>query len=187
MANGRKTDQQRITAQERRLKVIAYRKGGLSFRQIADQVGASLETVHGDLQRAYADLRAQEQTEAGALRTLEAARLDDLQRACWPQAMMGNLKAIRTAVSILERRARLLGLDLQPGAVLLGETSIILRWHDGSDIIDVTPPAADGAIAAAPQITDGSGEPPGAVSYRVRWSEMGQEPAGGDVEPEDGA
>jgi DNA-binding CsgD family transcriptional regulator len=187
MANGRKTDQQRLTAQERRIKVLSLRKAGVSFRAIAETLGCSIATVHGDVQHVYAELNAQQQAEAQELRTLEAARLDDLQAGCWSRARNGDLKAIQTALRIMERRARLLGLDLQPGMALPADMEIILRWHDGDrDIIDITPTDGNHA-AAAPQIAESGGAAPGALPYRVLWSEMGQEPACGDAEPADGA
>jgi hypothetical protein len=41
----------------------------------------------------------------------EAERLDELESAIWPNAMAGNLDAIDRCLAIMERRARLLGLD----------------------------------------------------------------------------
>lgn len=213
MANGKKTDQQRITAQERRIKVLSYRKAGATYRQIADTLAVSLAQVHDDAQRALAELAAQQQAEAAEVRTLELARLDDLQgeatrilRATHPLVSGGKvlsgfteegraigltddgpkLAAIDRLLKIAERRARLLGLDLQPGAILPGDVEIILRWHDANrSVIDVTP-TDDHAPAALPGPAADRDEP-GPVSYRVRWETLGQEPAGGDAEPEDRA
>src|SRR5258708_2493224 len=105
MANGKKTDQQRIGATERRIKVLAYRKGGAPYRAIAETLGIGLATVHDDLQRAYAELRQQQDQGAEEGRTLENARLDDLQRAHWPMAMQGNVKSTQIVLRIMERRA----------------------------------------------------------------------------------
>jgi hypothetical protein len=49
--------------------------------------------------------------EVQQLRVLESQRLDALLEAVWPQAAQGHLPAVDRAVRILERRARLLGLD----------------------------------------------------------------------------
>jgi len=42
---------------------------------------------------------------------LELARLDQLLVAMWPKAMQGSGWAVERCLSIMERRARLLGLD----------------------------------------------------------------------------
>ena len=114
MANGKKGDQQRIAAQERRIQALAYRKAGASYRAIADTLAVSLAQAHDDVQAALAELAAEQRAEASDLRALEAARLDSLQAAVWQQALHGNLKAIQTVLRIMERRARLVGLDMQP-------------------------------------------------------------------------
>jgi hypothetical protein len=46
------------------------------------------------------------------LRAVEAARLDRLQAAHWPAALRGDAKASVMVVRVMERRARLLGLDV---------------------------------------------------------------------------
>jgi hypothetical protein len=45
------------------------------------------------------------------LRVLEAGRLDQLQLAIWKSALAGHLGAIDRVLRIMERRARLFGLD----------------------------------------------------------------------------
>jgi uncharacterized protein YicC (UPF0701 family) len=42
---------------------------------------------------------------------MELDRLDRLQRAAWATAMQGNPKAILSILKIMERRAKLIGLD----------------------------------------------------------------------------
>jgi len=44
---------------------------------------------------------------------LEQQRLDALQAGIWPKAMAGDSRAVEVALKVLERRARLLGLDFQ--------------------------------------------------------------------------
>jgi hypothetical protein len=187
VATGKRGAAQKITTAERRIQALAYRKGGASYRAIAENLGVDVHTAWEYVAAGLAELAAEQRAEAAELRALEAARLDDLQRAVWPRAIMGSLEAVKVALRILERRARLLGLDLQPGELLPGETAIILRWHDGRNIIDVTPPAAGDQLAAAASLAEPDRDAPGAVSYRVRWETLGQEPAGSDAEPEDGA
>jgi hypothetical protein len=184
MAVGRKGAVEQITRAELQIKALAFRKGGASYRSIADHLGIAVATAHEYVAAGLAELAQQQQAEAQELRTLEAARLDDLQAAIWQQARSGNLKAVQTALRIMERRARLLGLDLQPGAILPGDIDIILRWHDDRNIIDITP-AVDRDAAAAPQIAEPCSEASGALQGRVLWETMGQEPTGGDALDQD--
>lgn len=188
MATGKKGATQQITLAERRVKALALRKGGATYRAIADHLGVSHNAAHEYVAFGLAELAAQQQVEAQELRVLEAARLDDLQAGVWQQARMGNLKAVQTVLRIMERRARLLGLDLQPGMVLPGDVEITLKWHDDNrrDIIDITPTAHDHA-AEAPSLPGADSGAPRALPYRVRWETMGEEPARGDAEPESGA
>jgi hypothetical protein len=48
---------------------------------------------------------------AQELRQLEAERLDAMTAALWPRAMDGDLRATDRILGIMDRRARLLGLD----------------------------------------------------------------------------
>jgi hypothetical protein len=45
------------------------------------------------------------------LREQELDRLDRLQRNVWAQALNGDLQAVQVALRIIDRRAKLLGLD----------------------------------------------------------------------------
>jgi len=183
--SGKRRDKYTIAVAERRLKALAYRKAGAPYRQIAETLNTSHPTIIRDIQVALAELAEQQRAEAGELRTLENARLDSLQVAVWQQAINGSLKAIGMVLRIMERRARLNGLDAQPGAELPTELSIILRWHDDRRIIDATP--IDHHVAPTPQIAESDSTAPGAVQMRVRWSEMGQVETGGDALSENGA
>lgn len=138
MANGKKTDQARITAAERRVKALDYRKAGASFRAIGEQLGVSVKTAHQDVQQALADLAELEQASAAEYRALELARLDDLAIAAarilqaeHPLVSGGKvlsrftadgkaigltdngpkLAAIDRLIRISESRRKLLGLD----------------------------------------------------------------------------
>ena len=46
---------------------------------------------------------------------LEEARLDDLQEGIWDKALAGDSRAVEVALKVLERRAKLLGLDFSDG------------------------------------------------------------------------
>ncbi len=174
-------------AAERRLKAIELRKCGASYRQIGRKLGVSGKTAHEDIQAVLSELSALRLASAADYVALEMERLDAAQLALYQHLDSGDPQIINSWVKVSESRRKLLGLDAQPGTVLSGNLEITLRWHDDNrDIIDITP--ADGDHAAEPpRLTESGSAAPGPVPYRVRWPTMGQEPAGGDALPEDGA
>lgn len=111
MANGKKTDQQRIAAAERRQQALELRKAGASYRKIADTLAVSLSQAHDDVQQALIQLAELECASAGELRAMELARLDVAMLAIARQVQQGNLKAVGAWVRISESRRKLLGLD----------------------------------------------------------------------------
>lgn len=186
MAVGKKGAAERITRTERRTQALHLRRAGASYRDIAATLKTSEPTIRRDVAAALADLAAEQRQGAEALRALEAARLDALQLGHWKAAAAGDVAAATVVLKIMERRARLLGLDTQPGATLDTNIAVILRWNDANRIIDVTPPDRDNPAALAPD-AGADRHAPGALPYRVRWATLGQEPASGDAEPENGA
>lgn len=103
--------QQAFTA-ERRAKAIRLKIEGHSYTEIAEELGySSRGSANSDVRRALEKHVIEEGLAVEAWRELELARLDVLQRAIWPEAMGGSPRAIETALKILDRRAKLLGLD----------------------------------------------------------------------------
>jgi hypothetical protein len=178
---------QKENAAERHVRAFELRKQGYSYRRIGVALGVSAKTVHADVRGVLAELAETRLESAAEYVTMELEHLDIAQQALYQHMSSGDPQIINAWIKVSESRRKLLGLDAQPGAVLLGDLDITLRWHDDNRrLIDVTP--ADGDHAApAPQLTADDRAAPGAVSYRVRWATMGQEPTSGDVEPQDGA
>lgn len=109
MARGRKnTPADDLKAAERRKKALALRLTGATLQEIADHNGTAVSTVHSDIDRALGDIPRQE---ADALRAQEVERLDRLQRAIWGKALQGDLPTIDRVLRIIDRRAKMLGLD----------------------------------------------------------------------------
>lgn len=103
--------QQAATA-ERRAKAIRMKIDGATYTQIAEALGyASRSAAHMDVKRSLERHVVEEGLAIEAWRELELARLDTLQQAIWPKAMSGDPRAIEAALKILDRRAKLLGLD----------------------------------------------------------------------------
>ena len=98
-------------AAERRQKSLDLRIAGARYRQIGAQLGVSYQTAYRDVQTALGELATLQAGKAEHLRELEVERCDKLQMALWPKARSGDEKAARTVIAVMDRRAKLLGLD----------------------------------------------------------------------------
>lgn len=102
---------QALTA-ERRAAAINLRISGLDWTAIAAQLGyADRGAACKDVTRALEKHVVDEGLAVEVWRELELGRLDSLQQSIWPKAMDGDPRAIEAALKILDRRAKLLGLD----------------------------------------------------------------------------
>lgn len=82
---------------------------GFSYEEIARQVGfTNRGSAHRAVRKALAERQAED---IDTLRALEADRLDALQAAHWDLAMAGDPGATNSILRVMERRARLFGLD----------------------------------------------------------------------------
>jgi predicted DNA-binding protein (UPF0251 family) len=96
--------------QTRRLDVLRMRKAGLSQREIAAKLGIAKRTVQTDLQAIYEELREARVVEGEGLLDLELSRLDSLLKPYYAKALLGDEFALRSALEVLDRRYKLLGL-----------------------------------------------------------------------------
>jgi hypothetical protein len=94
---------------DKEVKVLELRRAGLTWQRIAEETGYS---DHSGAYAAYKRaIKRTQQQPADELREQELDRIDRLQLALWPKAMKGDNASINTIVRLMERRARLLGLD----------------------------------------------------------------------------
>lgn len=113
--SGKARDKITITAQERRLQALELRKQGKSYRAIGAALGVDHKTALTDVRTALQRLLEQERESVDELRTIELERLDALLDALWVNAtnerFRGQTRAVEMALKVMERRAKLLGLD----------------------------------------------------------------------------
>jgi len=94
---------------DKEIKVLELRRAGLTWQRIAEETGYADHTgAYAAYKRA---IRRTQQQPADELREQELDRIDRLQLALWPKAMKGDAQSINTIIRLMERRARLLGLD----------------------------------------------------------------------------
>jgi hypothetical protein len=94
----------------REAEVIKLRRGGLTWDMIAERVGyadasgAQKAYVKACQRIVYADV--------DELRKVEGDRLDMAQAALWSKVLTGDTNAVNSLLRIMDRRAKLYGLDL---------------------------------------------------------------------------
>lgn len=96
---------------ERRALVLQMRKAGASFRQIAEHIGMSVSTAYQAYNLALEELRNECAQKAADIFRMEDLRLDDLWRAVFAKAQAGETDAVYACIKIMERRAKMWGLD----------------------------------------------------------------------------
>ena len=112
------TQQATLDALDRQLKALELRKAGVSYEDIAKALGwAHKNGAWYAVKHAIALVKREP---AQALITLEAERLDKMQQALWAKAIKGDYGAVDRIIKLMERRARLLGLDAPESVELSG-------------------------------------------------------------------
>jgi len=103
---------QRAATAERRSKAVAMRLAGIDYDTIAARLGyAGRGAAYTDITRALEANVAEQNRNSDVLRQEELQRLDRLQAGVWAAAAAGDTKAVDTALRIIDRRCKLLGLD----------------------------------------------------------------------------
>lgn len=117
---GSSTEQRRYDAWQMRLR-------GTDWEQICKTVGYSSVKVAQVEVRAYITesmVRVDKEHREEVIHT-ELGRLDALLEAVWDQAMMGDTKAVDSALKVITTRAKLLGLDQQQEVTVNNNTVLV--------------------------------------------------------------
>lgn len=100
----------------KREKACDLRLAGMAYGAIATTVGYS-NASHARA-AVMAAIRTRVSESARQVRDMELARLDQMLMALWPAVRRGDPRATDSALKVMERRARLLGLDSQRTGVV---------------------------------------------------------------------
>lgn len=121
------TDAQLIEITKRRELTLELRRAGMSLRDIAAHTGVSQETVRKDINALLTRLNKDQDGKTAQYRQLEVDRLDRMQAAYWNKALGSipdpddkskktflppDLDAAHLVLKVIDRRAKLLGLDM---------------------------------------------------------------------------
>ena len=111
MARESKTSARRVVATERQMQAVKLRKDGYTYARIGEALGITSQSAHELVTSAMRRVRAHCDDDASELIRMELDRMDDMHAALWPDALLGDVKKIDRVLSIMARRAKLLGLD----------------------------------------------------------------------------
>jgi len=144
-----RTEEQAILDTE----ALKLRSLGWSYQKVADAIGTTKATAYNRVQRALAAIPAEAVDE---FRRLEMERLDLVLNVAMDKAMSGDkgaLFAVDRVISIMDRRAKLMGLDApvkQEILTLDAVTAEIQRLEAQlGDADDVTPAAETSGTQAS--------------------------------------
>jgi hypothetical protein len=144
---------------QRRVKALDMRKLGYDYVQIAEQCGySSAKVARGAVNVA---LRSVEVEAVEDLRQIQYGRLETMMQKLWPDILKGDTKAIHAGLAVIERQAKMFGLDMPVkveaqiegiiahGGIGIGEIAELRRFAaslKGGDYIDaeatLLPPGA---------------------------------------------
>lgn len=104
-----KRSARRLKAKERQLAALELRKGGKTYEEIAKELGYRGKS--GAFKAVELALKDMMQEPADEVRRLELSRLDKMLDSLWWQIGSGKHSVIEKVLKIMDRRAKLLGLD----------------------------------------------------------------------------
>lgn len=159
----------------RALAAVDLRTTGASYRAIAEQLG--YRDASGAYRAVARLLTRREAESVGELRAVESQRLDEMQAGLWPKAKAGDLGAVREVIRIMERRARLFGVDA-PVSVTVAAVSEAEFQERARELLEVV---GDGPLRELAQLP-ARAEPVVSVGTRewaaLGWSNLGVESDG---------
>lgn len=115
-----KTAPARALSLQRQAQALELRRMGKGFAEIAAALGIGKSQAHRLVVAGMEDARQQIAASADDLRVEEVSRLDGMLAGLWPTARKGGVAAVDRVLKIMERRAKLLGLDAPERRELTG-------------------------------------------------------------------
>jgi len=118
MANQASKQDPKLKGFQRQMAALHLRAAGANYEEIADKLGYSSRS--GSWKAVSSAMQKLRQEGAKEARMLQVQRLDELLLGIWQKAKKGDPRAVRAALAILERQARLMGLDAPSRLELAG-------------------------------------------------------------------
>jgi len=150
---------------ERDARIFALKKAGVSSREIARRFDMTTSAISKAIQRQLEKLNQESRLNYVEVLRMELERLDALQASIWPMtqnrkqsnpdgsevAIEPDLKAVQQVLSVMDRRAKLLGMDrmnvnvsLADSPSMAGQVKVALVGSEKSEnTIDIYSPEQD--------------------------------------------
>ena len=91
--------------------MAANLKAGLNYREIAEALDVGLGTIARDVKIILGRWQKEQVSEIDGHVILQLAQVDSAINAIWKKVIEGNFGAVDRLIKLLERKAKLLGLD----------------------------------------------------------------------------
>jgi hypothetical protein len=111
---------------ERQLQVVELRLAGEDFDAIAERLDITRRTALSLFSRAVENRKADIAERVDELRAIQLERIETGIVALWPAYSRGDLGAVDRMTRLLDRQARLLGLDLKPPDVTVDASQNVI-------------------------------------------------------------
>lgn len=108
-----------VEREDNKRLALQLRIGGATYEQIGVQLKLSTSTAHVLVVEALDELASKTVENAEQLRALELSRLDDMLAALNTRKDGNSPRAIDTKIRIMERRAKLMGIDAPSETVII--------------------------------------------------------------------
>ncbi len=105
------TSKKKLQISELRRKSLELRIIGLSYQQIADQLGVSKSRAYRACTAALDEINEETKKLAQLNKTLDLQRLDWIIREAMKQALKGDLQAMDRIMKAIDRRAKIYGFE----------------------------------------------------------------------------
>lgn len=92
-------------------QMLAFRLQGLTYDQIGKKLKITAQAANKRVLALMVKMASEISEEADKVRELELMRLDRLMLNQWDAADTGDFKAVEVILKIMDRRAKLLGID----------------------------------------------------------------------------
>ena len=107
----KKNSKDALEDEARRAEAVGLRLSGMTYKEIGEEMGYSEVRAHAVVTKELAGVREDRNETINEVREVELARLDKLTFGVWTDATLGDDEKIKSVLKLMERRAKMLGLD----------------------------------------------------------------------------
>jgi hypothetical protein len=136
----------RLQARQREDQAVSARLNGYTYQAIADLLDVTKAAAYKMVARSMGRTKASADEGADLLRSIELARLDKMYTNMFALATKGSMGAVDRCLRIMERRAKLLGLDAAEKQEQRSVRKVIIEYADTARSDNQTSPIAQSAV-----------------------------------------